>query len=112
MMRWTVVLLALAGCGDKGDDSGGGDGGGGDLVGDPVAGATIYTQTCGRTDCHGADGSGSGSAEAADLADEVPSLTDAEIKSVIQNGFESMAPQGLSDQEVADVIAYLREQFP
>jgi mono/diheme cytochrome c family protein len=112
MKPWTMVLLALAGCGDKGDDSGGGDDGGGDLVGDPVEGAEIFALTCARSDCHGPDGSGSGSEVAADLAVEVPTKTDAEIMDIIQNGYKSMAPQGLNDQEATDVIAYLRQEFP
>ena len=102
-----VALLALAGC-DKGSDSAGGD-----LVGDPVAGATVFQNTCAAVECHGPDGSGSGpKSDAADLAKVVPTKSDAEIETIIQNGFALMAPVDLSDQETADVIAYLRQEFP
>ena len=102
-----VALLALAGC-DKGSDSAGGD-----LVGDPVAGETVFQNTCAEAKCHGPDGSGSDpKSDAADLAKVVPTKSDAEIETIIQNGFALMAPVDLSDQETADVIAYLRQEFP
>jgi mono/diheme cytochrome c family protein len=106
-MRWmgTFGLLALAACGDGGGDSAS------DLVGDPVAGEKVYQATCARSDCHGPDGSGAGS-DAADLANEVPAKSDAEIRSILDNGEDLMAPLDLSNQEVADVIAYLRQEFP
>lgn len=97
-----ALAFALVACKDKaGDDTGG-------LTGDPDAGAEVFSSTCAV--CHGADGSGiegSGS----DLNEEVPEFSDAELENIIQNGYEEMPPQGLTDQELADVIAYLRETF-
>lgn len=108
MTRWMgmVALLALAAC-DKGSDSAS------DLVGDPVAGAAVFKSTCAEAKCHGPDGSGSDpKSDAADLADEVPEKTDAELESIITEGFALMPAQSaLSDQDVADVIAYLRQEF-
>ena len=111
MKLWigTVAWLALAGC-DKGGDSAGGD-----LVGDPVAGEKVFQSTCANVKCHGPDGSGSGEkSKAADLADEVPTKSDAEIETIIREGFALMpaVDPPLSDQEIADVIAYLRQEFP
>jgi mono/diheme cytochrome c family protein len=102
----TIAFLCLAGCGDKGGDSAGA----GDHVGDPVAGAKIFASTCGISTCHGPDGSGAKSS-AADLHDMVPGKTDDELKAIIQGGFLAMPPTGLSDDKVADVIAYLRQEF-
>jgi mono/diheme cytochrome c family protein len=112
MRPWMFVLAALAGCGDKGDDSAGGDGGGGDLVGNATDGAAVFASTCAQSNCHGPDGSGSDpSSDAADLAKEVPTLTDAELESIITEGYVLMAPVDLEPQELADVIAYLRQEF-
>jgi len=109
MTRWmgTVALLALAAC-DKGGDSAGGD-----LVGDPAAGKTVFAATCAQSNCHGPDGTGSDpSSSADDLNKVVPGLSDAEIEVRIVEGFGLMAPVGgLSNQDVADVIAYVRETF-
>jgi mono/diheme cytochrome c family protein len=101
-----VALLALAGC-DKGDDSAGGG-----LEGDPTAGAKVFAETCAQSNCHGPDGSGSDpKSDAADLRKVVPGLSDAEIESRIENGFGLMAPVDLDEQETADVIAYVRQEF-
>ena len=107
MTRWmgTVALLALAAC-DKGGDSAG------DLVGDPVAGEKVFQSTCAQVNCHGPDGTGSDpSSDAKDLNKVVPGLSDAEIELRITDGFGLMAPVGLSPQESADVIAYVRQEF-
>jgi mono/diheme cytochrome c family protein len=110
MRLWmsTVALLALAACGDNGGDSAGAD-----LVGDPAAGKTIFSQTCAQSNCHGPDGTGSDpSSSADDLNQVVPGLSDAEIEVRIKEGFGLMAPVGgLSNQDVADVIAYVRQTF-
>jgi len=108
MRLWTglVALLALAAC-DKGSDSAG------SLVGDPVAGEAVFQTTCAQAKCHGPDGSGSDpKSDAADLAKKVPAKSDAEIEAIITGGFALMPAQSaLSDQDVADVIAYLRQEF-
>ena len=102
-----VALLALAAC-DKGGDSAGSN-----LVGNPAAGATVFTATCAQVNCHGPDGTGSDpSSQADDLNKVVPALSDDEIALRVNDGFGLMAPVGgLSDQGVADVIAYVRQEF-
>jgi mono/diheme cytochrome c family protein len=101
-----VALLALAACGDKGGDSAS------DLVGDPAAGEKVFQATCAQVNCHGPDGTGSDpSSDADDLNKVVPGLSDAEIELRITDGFGLMAPVGLSAQETADVIAYVRQEF-
>ncbi len=105
LLAGTIALLCFAGC-DKGDDSAGG------LEGDPVAGEAVFKSTCADAKCHGPDGSGSGKkSDAADLADEVPAKTDAEIHDIILEGYKLMAPVDLTEQQVADVISYLRQEF-
>jgi len=136
MKRKIVVMACLAvvgglGCGDDEDatGSGGGGGTGGQggaptgrvadvlaLSGDATAGATVF-DTCGLSNCHGPDGTASIS-NARDLTTHVPTATDAQIiKTVIDGsitGAAVMPPYGgqFSDQEIADVVAYLRATFP
>ena len=113
LMRWPLLvagLLGLAACSDKGSDTGA-------LTGDASAGATEFSNVCAV--CHGADGTGE-TGVAPSLVDAVPEYThDSELSDIILNGFDeanpdypTMPPQDLTDQQVADVIAYLRETFP
>ena len=46
------------------------------------------------------------------MAQRVPVLSDAELTDVIQNGQGYMPPQGLSELQVIDVIAFLRQEYP
>ena len=108
MKRWmgAFALLGLVAC-DKGDDTASGL-----LEGDPKRGESVFQSTCAQSNCHGPDGSGSDpSSDAADLAKVVPGLSDSEIESRIENGFGLMAPVDISEQETADVIAYVRQEF-
>ena len=75
------------------------------IVGDATAGEAVYTSAC--SGCHGAAGEG-GSGPALDGA--LPA-DDAALEDVILNGTGSMAPVDLAEQDLADVIAYLRETF-
>ena len=116
-MRFTLFAFTLAftaACGEKdtGTDSGG-DSGASEvdailaLTGDATAGATVFSNTC--AGCHGADGA---SGYAANLVEEIPSKDDAFIVNIIINGDGGGMPaQDLSDQEVADVLAYVRATF-
>jgi mono/diheme cytochrome c family protein len=112
-MRVSMVLVSglfvgLLGCTDKGGDTGGeGDGDGTALVGDAANGATIYASTC--ASCHGVDGVGGASGPS--LVAYVPAASDADLTGIVDNGKGSMPDMGLSAQEVADVVAYLRETF-
>lgn len=78
------------------------------LEGDPVAGADVYEAEC--LDCHEEDGEGMKSAA---LPEEVPELTDADLAEVILSGPWIMPNfiNKLETQDIADVHAYLREQF-
>lgn len=76
------------------------------LEGDATAGATVFADTCAV--CHGESGEG-GTGPA--LTDEVPEKSDEELVDIIRNGYEEMAPVDLEDQEIADVLAYLRDTF-
>lgn len=72
------------------------------LTGDAANGETLYAAQC--AGCHGVDGSGTGAG---------PNITGEEVEDevvdIIVNGEESMPAFGdsLSDQEIADVLAYL-----
>jgi len=118
-----VIWLIVAACSANGSDSSPATGGGDDsdshpqnkppallLDGDPSAGSKIFQETCGTAICHGPDGSG-GSTNAEDLSVVVPKLTDAEIVDRMTNGYLVMPPQQLEDQQMADVLSYLRQQW-
>ena len=103
-MKWSALVLfafAAVGCSDKGGDSG--------TSGDATAGAQVYSDTCAT--CHGPNGT-EGLPTYPSLVVEIPDQTDAQLENVIQNGYGDMPAQGLTDMELADVIAYLRETFP
>lgn len=104
-----LLLLALA-CGNKdqsADDTAA-------VTGDPASGEALYSSSC--SGCHGTDGAGGidiGGTPSADLTVRVPALTDAELEGVIADGFGSAMPSQYTDaQDIADVVAYLRETFP
>jgi mono/diheme cytochrome c family protein len=83
-------------------------------AGDAAAGKTVYSNKC--MICHGADGQGAtGYAKAMKLqparltSDAVQKKTDAELKKIILEGSGNMKPlKGLSDIDIANVIAYVR----
>jgi mono/diheme cytochrome c family protein len=82
--------------------------------GDITAGKTVYTNRCKM--CHGADGSGNPAmgrmlkVEFRPLAsDYVQDKKDPELTQIITKGKGKMAPvRGLSEQQLKDVIAYVR----
>ncbi len=83
-------------------------------AGDAAAGKTVYSNKC--LICHGATGDGAtGYAKAMKLqpaqlsSDQVQKKTDAELKKIIVEGSGKMKPiKSLSDDDIANVIAYLR----
>lgn len=79
------------------------------LTGDAANGATVYGDNC--AGCHGADGTGS--AAGPDLSGEIAEHSDEDIVTTIYNGDGSMPEYGtkLSEQEIADVLAHLRDLF-
>ncbi len=92
-----ILTLMLLACGSDGKDTG--------ATADASAGATVYAQSC--AGCHGDPLTGGGTAPL--LADEVPGESDDELRDVILNGEGDMPAIALTEQEVTDVIAYLRE---
>ena len=104
---WTAVaaagVLALA-CGGPEDVSGLGAL---ELDGDATRGEALFAFHC--ASCHGADGSGG--SQGVDLREEVPHHSDRELVRIMANGTGIMSAPGLTDQEIADVLAYLRETF-
>ncbi|MEQ1567934.1 MAG: cytochrome c [Myxococcota bacterium] len=79
------------------------------LVGDTAAGTDTYGSQC--IGCHGYDGSGIAS-DAADLNAALPKLTDEQVATTILLGQGNMdAYDFLSNQQIADVIAYIRSAF-
>ena len=63
---------------------------------------------CSSSGCHGSDGN-SGSAPA--LRDTVSGLSDDQIIDAVLDGKEAMPPNDLEDQQMADVLAWLRQSF-
>lgn len=84
------------------------------VAGDATAGKSIYESKC--MICHGRDGaSATGYAKALALepaqlgSDRVQKKSDADIRKVILEGSGKMKPvKGLSDLDIANVIAYVR----
>jgi mono/diheme cytochrome c family protein len=103
---WSAVvvagLLALA-CGG-GEETGLGAL---ELQGDASRGESLFAFHC--ASCHGGDGSGG--SQGVDLREEVPHHSDRELVGLMANGKGTMPAPGLSDQQIADVLAYLRETF-
>lgn len=106
-----AVSLIVVGCGDDGET---GEEDPIDAIlgldGNATAGEVAFA-TCAASNCHGSDGA-SGDPSSPDLADAVPALDDRGLAEVIKNGTGTMPGQNLSDQEIADVMAYCRQTFP
>lgn len=114
-MRRLVLVLALPAllpslaCDSGGDDGGGDNGDILALMGDPARGEGIFAANmCSTAACHGADGS---SGTAPDLRTVVPGLSDDQIIDAVLDGKAAMPPQSLDDQQMADVLAWLRDSF-
>lgn len=81
---------------------------------DAVAGKDVYMKKCNM--CHGPDGAGKEAIEKmlkvemkALGSKEVQALSDADMKKIIDEGKGKMKPvKGLSDAEMANVIAFVR----
>lgn len=77
-------------------------------TGDADQGADLFLN-CTSSACHGLDGM---SGLAPTLGETVPSLTDEQLAYVLRFGFGDMPGTGMSDKQILDVIAHLRERFP
>lgn len=79
-----------------------------DSADEDLPGASTYTSRC--APCHGSSGGGTGDGPA--LTAAVPRMTDDEIVAIIRNGRGRMpAFTSLSDEQVTDVVAFLRVEF-
>lgn len=106
------LVLTTAACDSEEGDGGGGDDNGGilELTGDAAAGQTVFTSgMCSTAACHGSDGNSGSSAPP--LSDVVSGRSDEQLIDSVLDGRGAMPPQDLSDQEMADVLAWLRESF-
>jgi mono/diheme cytochrome c family protein len=91
------------------------------LSGDAAMGAMQFlgnqtaTTDCGAADCHGPDGAGGPDAPSPapqSLNVLVPERTDEKIIDTLLAGLGNMPAQtGRSDQELANILAYLNEEF-
>ncbi|MEL6343228.1 MAG: cytochrome c [Myxococcota bacterium] len=80
------------------------------LTGDASSGAPVYTTNC--QGCHAEDGSGTVGPALSGADGKVNTLTDEQIVDAILNGVGTMpAYEFLSDQEAADLLAYLKDAF-
>lgn len=74
---------------------------------DAAAGEDVYA-SCASSSCHGSNGdSGSGPR----LSRRVPRGSDEDLIEIVLAGEGGMPPQDLDDQEMADLLAYLRQTF-
>lgn len=107
-MRYLLVAALLVGCADKGGDDTAGDRIADvlALTGDEANGEALFADCTG---CHGSDGSG-GSGPS--LVEEVPEKSSEEILEYVIYGEDDMpAFDSWTDQELADLLAYLRATF-
>jgi len=81
------------------------------LTGDAANGKLVYESKC--ASCHKADGSGDASLNYPNLAEHASHESDAEIVTVVLDGEEAMPAfrASLDDQEVADLLAYIRAEW-
>jgi mono/diheme cytochrome c family protein len=68
-------------------------------------GKTVYTANC--ASCHGSDGKGTGGSEKKNVASVAASNKASAIDQVVSGGDGMPAYDGLTNQQIADVIGYL-----
>ena len=122
LLAASLLLLVAAACGGEDDkttapntvvgsvpaETGGGDTGGGGAAGDATAGAEVYTSAgCGS--CHTLAAAGSTGTSGPNLDDLQPDA--ATVAAQVTNGGGGMPAfkDQLSEQEIADVAAYVSE---
>ncbi len=93
------ALTALTGCGSNERTSSIGK-----LTGTASSGASVYATKC--LSCHGSDGR-SGSARE-DIAHEARDDSDEAIDKILGGGGGMPSFSNLSDQDIADLVAYLK----
>ncbi|WP_404456332.1 cytochrome c [Virgibacillus necropolis] len=114
-LLFLALVMVISACGgggdeegtDTGGDTGGDSGGETTMQGDAANGAEIYQSNC--MSCHGQEGAG-GSAPGLQ-GNEMASDYDAVVEQVKSGGGGMPAFEGqLSEQEIADVSAYIAEK--
>lgn len=111
LLGLTLFLSVLVGCGDDSSTSAGTNRVDDieKLQGNASEGQKRFDSTCGSASCHGPDGK---AGPAPDFPQVVPGRSTRDLASVVVNGTGRMPRQSsLSDQDVADVIAYLKATF-
>ena len=113
-MRVAALVVLLAGCDDDYILGGGGGGAGSDrvdavlaLTGDADAGEGVFDDNCAA--CH--DKTGQEKVVGPALGPYVPTADETEMINVILGGQGTMPAQDLTDQETADVIAWMEREF-
>ena len=82
------------------------------LTGDVTAGQMVFSQLCGTAACHGPDGNTPGTPQTVKFSDRIPEMDDRGIADTVLSGLRTMPAQSqLTDQQVADVVAYVLETF-
>lgn len=76
--------------------------------GEAARGEPRYQMTCAR--CHGQSGRGVSRTPA--LAGRVHAMSDEVLLDAMLNGRGAMSPQRLTAEQAADVLAYLRAEWP
>lgn len=115
-MQWSRIIFLCVGIGLVGACGGGADPEHA-LPGNSVAGAAVYGRVC--VACHGADGRGNGGLTGANFVGDATRLakTNTQLLTSIRDGVTTgPAPMpaqrgALSEQEMKDVLAYIRKQF-
>ena len=98
MLNVGLLSITLFACGEKTEDTAGDDIVSGEV--DLVNGKAVHDSSC--MPCHAGN---------PDMETNTPDLSDSELESVIQSGSGAMPGQGLSDTDLRDVIAYLRQEY-
>lgn len=79
------------------------------LSDNPSRGQTVFAATCGLSTCHGADGN---QGPSPNLSAVAVGRSDTQLATTVNCGIGTMPAQdSLTDQEIADVVAYVQQTF-